>query len=59
MGDSEKGFQYKIKSGAQAGGLAGRLSNSEVTNSFAATLIEGSTLSIGGLVGEMCIRDRR
>ena len=52
LGDSEKGFQYKIKSGAQAGGLAGRLSNSEVTNSFAATLIEGSTLSIGGLVGE-------
>ncbi len=52
LGNSTDGFQYKIKSGAEAGGLAGKLSNSEVTQSFAATLIEGNTASIGGLVGE-------
>ena len=52
LGDSSKGFNYKIISQAQAGGLAGVLKNSVIENCSSSTLIKGDSVNIGGLVGE-------
>lgn len=50
LGDSADGLRYQIVSDAGfSGGLAGALSDAEVTDSAAATLVSGRTA--GGLVG--------
>lgn len=50
LGDSTKGIKYQITGSSPAGGLAGRLTNSAITNCSASSLV-GSTDPVGGLVG--------
>lgn len=51
LGDSATGIHYQVNGGTgPAGGLAGELTNTTITNSFASTLVK-STGSVGGLVG--------
>ena len=50
LGDSTKGIKYQITGSGPAGGLAGMLTNSAITNCSASSLVE-STDPVGGLVG--------
>lgn len=50
LGDSTKGFKYQITGSSPAGGLAGRLTNSVITDCSASSLVQ-STEPVGGLVG--------
>lgn len=50
LGDSTEGFRYQITGSGPAGGLAGTLTNSAITDCSASTLVQ-STGTVGGLVG--------
>lgn len=51
LGDSATQFKYQITGSGPAGGLAGTLTNSDITNCSASSLVR-STGPVGGLVGE-------
>lgn len=51
LGDSATQFKYQITGSGPAGGLAGTLTNSDITNCSASSLAR-STGPVGGLVGE-------
>lgn len=50
LGDSVQGFQYQITGRGVAGGLAGTLTHSNITDCSASTLVSAGT--VGGLVGQ-------
>lgn len=51
LGDSASGIQYQITGGKAAGGLAGALRNTNMTDCSASSLVQGSDAT-GGLIGQ-------